>query len=128
MASLGMPSKRGREEAGGGTSHPTTPPHRELEYRPTMGKAMAILAAAGELSPPLKKTKLQHGQERPLFAGELDSEWQKVYDNLVCKLKTAGAAVEALEQLLEIEREERAAQVEVEERKVDRLQEQVREL
>ena len=62
-----------------------------------MGKAMAILAAASELSPPPKKTKLQHGRKQPLFAGELDSEWQKVYDDLVYKLKTAGAAVEALE-------------------------------
>ena len=92
------------------------------------GKAVAILAAAGELSPPPKKTKLQHGRERPLFARELDTEWQKVYDDLMFKMKTAGAAIAALEQLPEIEREERAAQVEEEEKKVDRLQEQVREL
>ena len=44
------------------------------------------------------------------------------------KIKTAKATIEALEQLLEIEREEHAAQVEEEEKKVDRLQEQVREL
>ena len=129
MASLGMPSKRGREEAGGGTSHPTTPPRlSELQVKAGMGKAMAILAAAGELSPPPKKTKLQHGRERPLFARELDTEWQKVYDDLMFKMKTAGAAIEALEQLLKIQREERAAQEEEEEKKVDRLREQVREL
>ena len=75
MASLGMPSKRGREEAGGGTSHPTTlPPLSELQKDAIRGKAVAILAAAGELSPPPKKTKLQHGREWPLFAGELDTE------------------------------------------------------
>ena len=70
---------------------------------------MAILAAAGELSLPLKKTKLAHGQERPLFTNKLDEEWQKIYKDFKFKLKTAGAAIEALEQLLEIEREDAVA-------------------
>ena len=68
-----------------------------------------MLAEAGELSTPPKKTKLQHGQERPLFATKLDTEWQKVYDDLVLKIKTVGAAIGALQQMLEIEREECAA-------------------
>ena len=123
MASLGMPSKRGREESGAGTSHPTIPPRRELQTKATMGKAMAVLAVADELSPPLKKTKLQYRRKQALFATELDTEWQKVYDHLVFKLKTAGPAIEALEQLLKIEKEDATAREEKFERKIEELQE-----
>ena len=128
MASLGTPSKRGRGGTGGGTSHPTTPPCDPLWLRAHRGRQVAMLAEAGELSPPPKKTKLQHGRERPLFATELDTEWQKVYDNLVLKIKTAGAAIEALQQILKIERKELVAQGEKEEKKVYGLREHVKEL
>ena len=113
---------RGREEAEGGISHPSTPPDRdELRSKFMRGKRAVVLAAAGHLSPPLKKTKLHHGRKQPLFATELDIEWQKVYDDLVSKIMTAGVGIEALQQMLEIERGERAAQGEEEEKKADGL-------
>ena len=97
MASLGTLSKWGREGIEDGTSYPTTPPHcQELQFDTTRGKAVAIQAAADELSLPPKKTKLQHGREQPLFATELDAEWQRVYDDWMFKVKTAGAAIDAL--------------------------------
>ena len=128
MASLGTPSMLGREGTVGGTSRTTIPPCDPLCLRAHRGRQVAMLAEAGDLSSLPKKTKLQHGQERPLFATERDTERQKVYDDLVSKVKTAGAAIEALQQMLEIEREVRAAQGEEQKKKVDVLREQVREL
>ena len=59
-----MPSKRGREERGGGTSHPTTLPcNKDLQDNATRGYAVAVLASDSLLSPPSKSTKLQAGQE-----------------------------------------------------------------
>ena len=105
-----MPRKRGREETGRGTSHPTTPPSREALQRDIgWGVAWTVLAAGSSLSPPPKKTKLQAGRERALTADELDVEWTAVRDDLLQKMKAAGAAIEALQQLLRIEKEEAAA-------------------
>ena len=113
-----MPSKRGREETGGGTSHLTTPPRRQdLQDDATRGYAVAVLASAGLLSPPPKRTKLQAGRERALTSEELDTEWREVHRDLMFKLKTAGAAIEALEHLLKIEKEEATAREEELERK-----------
>ena len=107
----------------GGTSYPTTPPRRETLQRDAMrGMAVAILAAAGKLSLPAKKSKLQHGEQGPIFATKPDAEWQKVYNNVMFKMKTAGAVIQALE-LLEIGREENMDQGEEEEKKVNELRE-----
>ena len=117
-----MPSKRGREETGGGTSHPTTPPRRQaLQDDATRGYAISVLASADMLSPPPKGTKLQAGRERALTSDELDTEWKGVYNDLVFKLKTAGAAIEALQQLLKIEKEEAEAREEELERRIGEL-------
>ena len=128
MASLGMPSKRGREGTRGGTSHPTTLPSDLLWLKAARGRQMAILAEGGELSLPLKKTKLQHGREWHLFTTELDTKWQKVYDDFVLKIKTAGAAIEAFQQMLKIERNKHAAQRKEKEKQADGLQEHVKDL
>ena len=92
-----MPSKREREETGGGTSHPTTPPRcKDLQDNATRGYAVAVLASASLLSLPPKRMKLQAGWERALTSNELDTEWKEVHKDLVFKLKTAGAAIHTL--------------------------------
>ena len=92
-----MPRKRGREETGGGTSHPTTPPSREAFQRDvSWGVPWTILALDGSLSPPHKKTKLQAGWERALTADELDVEWKAVRGDLLTKMTVAEAAIKAL--------------------------------
>ena len=97
MTSLGTPRKQERGKTGGSTCHPATPPDRqELCNSAIRSRAIAILAAAGELSPPPKHTKMQGGWERALYADELDAEWKGVRDDLISKLRTAGAAIEAL--------------------------------
>ena len=89
-----MPRKRGKEQTGGGTSHPTTLPSREaLQREVSYGMAWTILAADGSLSPPPKRTKLQAGQERALTANELYVEWSAVRDDLLKKMRAAGAAI-----------------------------------
>ena len=105
-----MPSKRGREETGGGTSHITTPPRRkDLQNDATRGYAVAVLTSAGLLSPPPKRTKLQAGRERALTSDELDTEWREVHKDLMVKLKPAKAVIEALKQLLKTEKWEAVA-------------------
>ena len=119
-----MLRKRGREETGGGTSHPTTLPSCEaLQSKVSWGMAWTVLAADGSLSPPPKKTKLQAGREHALTADELDVEWMAVRDDLLKKMSAAGAAITALEQLLQIEKEEAAAREEKFEKKIEELQE-----
>ena len=123
-----MPRNRGREETGGGTSHPTTPPsHEALQRDVSYGVAWTVLAADGSLSLPPKKTKLQAGRERALTADELDVEWKAVRDDLLKKMTAAGAAIEALQQLLAIEKEEAAAREERLERRVEELQEMLKD-
>ena len=117
-----MPRKREREETGGGTSHPTTPPSCEaLQRDVSWGVAWTVLATDGSLSPPPKKTKLQAGRERALTAEELDVEWTAVRDDLLKKMTAAGAAIEALQHLLRIEQEEAAAREEELEKKCEEL-------
>ena len=117
-----MPRKRGREETGGGTSHPTTPPSREaLQRDVSWGVAWTVLAADGSLSPPPKKTKLQAGREQALPADELDVEWTAVRDELLKRMRAAGATIKALELLLSMEKEEAAAREEELERKCEEL-------
>ena len=79
------------------------------------------MAADSSLSPPPKKTKLQAGREQALTTEELDVEWMAVRDDLLKKMRDAGAAIEALQQLLEIEKEEAAAREEKLERRIGEL-------
>ena len=83
--------------------------------------ACTVLAADGSLSLPPKKTKLQAGLEQALTADELDMEWKAVRDDLLKKMRAAGAAIKALELLLGMEKEETAAQEEELERKCEEL-------
>ena len=85
------------------------------------------MAADGGLSPPHKKTKLQAGRERALTADELDVEWTSVRDDWLEKMKAAGAAIKALEQLLRIEKEEAARQEEELEGKCEELKDLLRD-
>ena len=99
-----------------------TPPSREaLQLDVSWGVAWTVLAADGSLSPPPKKTKLQAGRERALTADEMDVEWTAVRDELLKRMRAAGAAIKALELLLRMEKEEAAAREEELERKCEEL-------
>ena len=54
-------------------------------------------------------------------------EWRAVRDDLLSKLKTAGAAIGALEQLLKVEKEEAAAQEEELEKNCEELKDLLRD-
>ena len=79
-------------------------------------------------TPPPKRSKVVASAERALTTDELEREWLVVYEQEREKVKLLEAALSALEKLLEVEREERVAQEEEEEKVVDGLQERVWEL
>ena len=128
MASLGAPRKRGRGDSGGGTSHPNTPPRPPLdELRMAAGRGYAYAVLAEDRQPP-KRTKVQGSYERALSAEEMCVAWQKAWEELLSQMNTCRVAMEAYETMITIGKENAAACEEGWEKKVDGLQEQVREL
>ena len=128
MARLGTLRKRGRGESGGGTSHPTTPPHPpldELRLAAGRGYAYAILA---EDKPPPKRTKLKGNYERALSAEEMCGVWHKAWEDLIREMKTCRVAMEAYDVMINIGKEDATACEEELEKEADGLREQVSEL
>ena len=98
-----------------------------MQHDAIRGYAIAILASADMLSLPPKRTKLQAGRKRALTSDKLDTERKEVREDLVSKLKTVGAAIEALQILLATENEDAAARDENFKRKIEKLQELLRD-
>ena len=99
-----MPSKRGREEQGMATSHPTT-------LLPPLG-LLLLAALTSSTSPPPKRTciwvtsepsqrahrfgSVAVDREVALTADKLDAEWRAVWEKERERVNTARAAIEAL--------------------------------
>ena len=100
-----MPSKLGTDETGSGASHSTTPPPRGSRDH-TIGLGIG-LALNGSQSPPYKWTKMVTFiplKQQAMTAEELEETWKAAWELQKIQLKAAFAAIEALHELLEVQK------------------------